>query len=77
MPGENSSEFRQFASSLAAQFKLAETLVNTDTVRQELTAQMMAQVNEKVDQVHAAHILVPGEEQAKQVIELLNQGRDV
>jgi parvulin-like peptidyl-prolyl isomerase len=75
MAGENSSEFRQLASSLVAQDKLAETLVTTDTVRQELSAQMMARTNEKVDQVHAALILVPGEAQATQVIELLNQGQ--
>jgi peptidyl-prolyl cis-trans isomerase SurA len=75
LPGENSSEFRGFVSSLVAQNKLAETLVTTDTVRQELTAQMMAQVNEKVDQVHAAHILLTGEAQATQVLELLNQGQ--
>jgi peptidyl-prolyl cis-trans isomerase SurA len=75
LPGENSSEFRGFVSSLVAQNKLAETLVTTDTVRQELTAQMMAQVNEKVDQVHAAHILLTGEAQATQVLELLKQGQ--
>jgi peptidyl-prolyl cis-trans isomerase SurA len=75
LPGEDSSEFRGFVSSLVAQNKLAETLVTTDTVRQELTAQMMAQVNEKVDQVHAAHILLTGEAQATQVLELLNQGQ--
>jgi peptidyl-prolyl cis-trans isomerase SurA len=75
LPGEDSSEFRGFVSSLVAQNKLAETLVTTDTVRQELTAQMMAQVNEKVDQVHAAHILLTGEAQATQVLELLKQGQ--
>lgn len=75
LPGEDSSEFRGFISSLVAQTKLAETLVTTDTVRQELSTQMMARANEKVDQVHAAHILLTDEAQATQVLERLAQGQ--
>jgi parvulin-like peptidyl-prolyl isomerase len=67
-------EFRKFISSLVAQRKLAETLVSTDTVRMELTDQMMAQASQKVDQVHAAHILVETEEEAKQALDRLAQG---
>jgi parvulin-like peptidyl-prolyl isomerase len=67
-------EFRKFISSLVAQRKLAETLVTTDTVRMELTNQMMAQASQKVDQVHAAHILVDTEEEAKSVLDRLAQG---
>jgi parvulin-like peptidyl-prolyl isomerase len=74
LPGENSPEFRQLASSVVAQQKLAETLVTSDTVRQELTAQMMAQTNEMVDQVHVAHILVQTEVEVKQVLNRLAQG---
>jgi parvulin-like peptidyl-prolyl isomerase len=74
LPGEGSSEFRQFTSSLVAQRKLGETLVTTDTVRQDLTTQMMARASEKVDQVHAAHILVPTEDEAKQVLDRLAKG---
>ncbi|MFL5801151.1 MAG: peptidylprolyl isomerase [Roseiflexaceae bacterium] len=74
LPGEGSSEFRQFASSLVAQRKLAETLVTSDTVRQDLTTQMMARSNEKIDQVHVAHILVQTEDEAKKVLDRLAQG---
>jgi parvulin-like peptidyl-prolyl isomerase len=67
-------EFRKFISYLVAQRKLAETLVTTDTVRLELTNQMMAQANQQVDQVHAAHILVETEEEANKALERLAQG---
>jgi parvulin-like peptidyl-prolyl isomerase len=74
LPGVEAPEFRQFISSLVAQRKLAETLVTTDTVRQDLTTQMMAQANQKSDQVHAAHILVETEDEAKKVLERLAKG---
>jgi parvulin-like peptidyl-prolyl isomerase len=74
LPGPQAPEFRQFISSLVAQRKLGETLVTTDTVRQDLTNQMMAQTTQKSDQVHAAHILVETEEQAKQVLDRLAKG---
>src|SRR5207247_10952804 len=71
LPGVESTEFRQFISSLVAQRKLSETLVTTDTVRQEMTAQMMAQTTQKVEQGHAAHILVETEDEAKKVLDRL------
>jgi parvulin-like peptidyl-prolyl isomerase len=74
LAGVDAPEFRKFISSLVAQRKLAETLVSTDTVRLELTNQMMAQANEKADQVHAAHILVETEDEAKKVLDRLAQG---
>jgi parvulin-like peptidyl-prolyl isomerase len=76
LPGENSLEFRQFTSSLVAQRKLAETLVTSDTVRQELTTQMLARANAKVDQVHAAHILVQTAEEAQKVLDRLAKGEE-
>src|SRR5262249_25491000 len=50
------------------------TLVTTDTVRQDLTAQMMARTTEKVDQAHVAHIVVQTEDEAKQVLDRLARG---
>ena len=84
--GPEAPEFRGFISSLVAQRKLAETLVTTDTVRQELTTQMQAQANQLVEQVHAAHILIrteqgadqttvaAAEKKAQDVIDQINQG---
>lgn len=66
LPGIEAPEFRGFISSLVAQRKLAETLVTTDTVRQDLTTQLMAQASQKTDQVHAAHILIRTEQGADQ-----------
>src|SRR5207248_820451 len=74
LPGVDAPEFRQFVSYLVAQRKLGETLVTTDTVRLDLTNQMMTQAAQKVDQVHAAHILVETEDEAKQVLNRLAQG---
>src|SRR5512145_2489905 len=62
-PGVESAEFRQFMSFFIAQRKISETLVSTDTVRQELEAQI-GEMTKKTDQVHAAHILVETEEEA-------------
>jgi peptidyl-prolyl cis-trans isomerase C len=72
--GVDAPEFRKFISSLVAQRKLAETLVTTDTVRLDLTNQMSAQASQKVDQVHAADILVETEEEAKKVLDRLAKG---
>jgi parvulin-like peptidyl-prolyl isomerase len=74
MTGVDAPEFRKFISSLVAQRKLAETLVTTDTVRLDLTNQMMAQATQKVDQVHAAHILVETEAEATTVLDRLAKG---
>jgi parvulin-like peptidyl-prolyl isomerase len=74
LPGVEAPEFRQFISSLVAQRKLAETLVTTDTVRAELTTQMMSQASQKSDQVHAAHILVETEDEATKVLDRLTKG---
>lgn len=74
LPGAESSEFRQFVSSLLAQQKLGETLVTTDTVRQQVTDQIMAEASQKTEQVHSAHILVETQEQAQQVLDRLAKG---
>jgi peptidyl-prolyl cis-trans isomerase C len=74
LPSADSTEFRQFISSLVAQGRIAETLVTTDTVRQQLTTQMMTQASQKVDQAHAAHILVETEDDAKKVLDRLAKG---
>jgi parvulin-like peptidyl-prolyl isomerase len=66
LPGADAPEFRGFISSLVAQRILAETLVTTDTVRQDLAAQMQAQTSQLIDQVHAAHILIRTEQGADQ-----------
>jgi parvulin-like peptidyl-prolyl isomerase len=66
LAGPDAPEFRGFISSLVAQRKLSETLVTTDTVRQEMTTQLQAQTSQKTDQVHAAHILIRTEQGADQ-----------
>lgn len=74
LPGSESSEFRLFTSFIVAQQKLANSLVTTDTVRMELTEEVRSQTQEKIDQVHSAHILVETEEQAKEVLARLDKG---
>lgn len=74
LPGGNSSEFRQFASFFVARQKLAETLVTTDTVRQQVTDQVMAEAGKQVMTANVAHILVATEAEANAVIDRLNKG---
>ena len=86
--GGDSSEFRQFASFVIAQQKLAETLVTSDTVRTEVTQQVMAEANKTVKKATVAHILITvpqgadaaadaaAKAKAQQVIERLNKGED-
>ena len=88
LPGGDSSEFRQFASFFVARQKLAETLVTTDTVRQQVTDQVMAEASKQVLKGTVAHILISVPEgadaaadtaaktKAEQVIERLNKGED-
>ncbi|HEU5099133.1 MAG TPA: peptidylprolyl isomerase [Roseiflexaceae bacterium] len=58
LPGGDSTEFRQFASFFVARQKLAETLVTTDTVRQQVTDQVMTEANKPVLKGTVAHILI-------------------
>ena len=58
LPGGDSSEFRQFASFYVARQKIAETLVTTDTVRQQVTDQVMAEASKTVQKGTVAHILI-------------------
>ncbi|GAB4197672.1 MAG: hypothetical protein OHK0022_16200 [Roseiflexaceae bacterium] len=74
--GENTSEFRQFVSSLIAQDKLANTLVPSDTVQKEVTDQVMADAKKEVQQADVAHILVETEDEAKKAIERLDKGEE-
>ncbi|MBK9710355.1 MAG: peptidylprolyl isomerase [Kouleothrix sp.] len=74
LPGGDSSEFRQFASFFVARQKLAETLVTTDTVRQQVTDQVMAEAGKQVMTANVAHILVNTEAEANTVIDRLNKG---
>lgn len=86
LPGGDSTEFRQFASFYVARQKLSETLVTTDTVRQQVTSQVMSEANKKVLKATVAHILISvpqgadaattsaAEVKAKQVIERLDKG---
>ncbi len=88
LPGGDSSEFRQFASFFVARQKLSETLVTTDTVRQQVTDQVMAEAGKQVLKGTVAHILISVPEgadaatdtaaktKADQVIERLNKGED-
>jgi parvulin-like peptidyl-prolyl isomerase len=86
LPGGDSSEFRQFASFSVAQEKLAATLVTSDTIRQQVTDQVMAEANKSTMKANVAHILIgvpegadeattaAAETKAKQVIERLDKG---
>jgi len=88
LPGGDSSEFRQFASFFVARQKLAATLVTTDTVRQQVTDQVMAEASKQVLKAKVAHILISvpqgadaaattaAETKAKQAIERLDKGED-
>lgn len=76
LPGGASSEFRQFTSFVLAQQKLAETLVTSDTIRQQVTDQVMAEANKPVEKATVAHILVETEDEANKVLERLNAGED-
>jgi peptidyl-prolyl cis-trans isomerase C len=64
LPGSASSEFRQFTSYVLAQQKLADTLVTTDTVRQQMSEQIMVEANKKVLKATVAHILIAVPENA-------------
>jgi parvulin-like peptidyl-prolyl isomerase len=70
----DSNDFRQFASFVVVQQKIADTLVTTDTVRAQITDQIMAETKRNVLQADVAHILVDTEDEAKQVIDRLNKG---
>jgi peptidyl-prolyl cis-trans isomerase C len=58
MPGGDSTEFRQFASFFVARQKIAETLVTTDTVRRQVTNQVMAEASKPIQKGSVAHILI-------------------
>src|SRR5215212_2874209 len=58
MPGGDSTEFRQFASFFVARQKISETLVTTDTIRQQVTDQVMAEASKPVQKGTVAHILI-------------------
>ena len=76
LPSVTSSEFRQFVTFYLAQRKLVESLVTTDTVRLDVTNQVMAQAKQEVEKATVAHILVATEDEAKKVIERLDKGED-
>jgi parvulin-like peptidyl-prolyl isomerase len=85
LPGGDSTEFRQFASFFVARQKIAETLVTTDTVRQQVTDQVMAEASKPVMKGTVAHILISAAEgdaaadtaalaKAKDIIARLDKG---
>ncbi|NOK58958.1 MAG: peptidyl-prolyl cis-trans isomerase [Chloroflexi bacterium AL-W] len=74
--GAESTEFRQFVSSLVAQEKIGETLVTSETVQAEVTEQVQQEASEEVDEVQAAHILVETEEEAADVLQRLEDGEE-
>ncbi len=85
MESSKAADFRQFVSSLIAQTKLSETLVPTDTLRQQITAEVMAQAKEEVEKGDVAHILFTAEtpeaepealKKAEDVIKRLDAGED-
>ncbi len=76
LPSITSTEFRQFVTFFLAQQRLTETLVTTDTVRLQVTEQVMAQAKQEVEKATVAHILVATEDEAKKVIERLDKGED-
>jgi peptidyl-prolyl cis-trans isomerase C len=74
LPGSDSTEFRQFASSFVARQKLSETLVTTDTVEAEMSQQLQAELSRTVMRATVAHILVATEEEANAVLDRLAKG---
>ena len=58
LPSGDSTEFRQFASFFVARQKIAETLVTTDTVRKQVTDQVMTEASKPVLKATVAHILI-------------------
>lgn len=74
LPGEASSEFRQFVAFILAQNRLAETLVTTDTVRAQVEQQVNLEAQQMVQKADVQHILVDTEDEAKQVLTRLNNG---
>jgi parvulin-like peptidyl-prolyl isomerase len=76
LPGAASTEFRQFVTYILAQEKLSESLVSDTEVRQRVTEEVMAETERTVPVATVAHILVPTEEEANQVIERLDAGED-
>lgn len=76
LPGVASPEFRLFVSFFLARQKLSATLVSEADFRQRIADEVMADTKRMVDVATVAHILVPTEDEAKQVIERLDQGED-
>lgn len=74
--GEKDQAFRDFCSYFIMQKHFAETLVTTDTVKAELTAQLTEQSKSTELQAHAAHILVTEEISATNVLKRLEAGED-
>lgn len=74
--GEKDQAFRDFCTYFIMQKHYAETLVTTDTVKSELTAQLTEQSKSTELQAHAAHILVTEEISATNVLQRLDAGED-
>ena len=85
MESSKAPDFRQFVSSLIAQTKLSVTLVPTDTLKQQITTEVMAQAKQEVEKGDVAHILFLAEtpeaepaakQKAEDVIKRLDAGED-
>lgn len=76
LPSAASPEFRLFVSYFLARQKLSATLVSEADFRQRIADEVMADTKRMVDVATVAHILVPTEDEAKQVIERLDKGED-
>lgn len=68
-------DFIEFVKYFVIQLKLAETLVDEDTVRAEIKADLDEQAKSTELQARVQHILVDDEDTALRVIELLNEGQ--
>lgn len=85
MENAKSTDFRLFVSSLIAQTKLSYTLVPTDTLKQQITDEIMAQAKQEVEKADVAHILFQAstpeaepeaKKKAEDVIKRLDAGED-
>jgi parvulin-like peptidyl-prolyl isomerase len=74
--GATDTAFREFCTYYVLQKQLAETLVTTDTVRSELTADLTEQAKSTELQANSAHILVEDETLAISITNELNNGGD-
>jgi len=67
-------KFRQLVTAIVAREKISSTLVTTDTVEKEVRDTVEKEGQEEIEKANVRHILVATEDEAKKVIERLDNG---